>query len=258
MGIQSLGLPQMNTLAGLIVEPREHPALRPVLQNICSEVGDIPIDLVHGTTNKRFALEAIPPECTRVSTYQVNADNLDNLSYSMVLTSRDLWNLSSSTKVLVFQTDSGVCANRDKESLNKAMSSDYCGAPWAERHAGLDVGNGGFSLRDRAQMLRLLPEHPTTYNEDIFFAQQCSEDDQCHVCPERIGAQFANETTAHDESWAFHKNWVYRGTVLPNCSQNEKIRDLSNQIPPSSAKVPDVAQWKPTFQRSEMSKAPIS
>jgi hypothetical protein len=227
------------------VEPRQHPALSAVLRNICTELGDLPITLVHGQDNGAYVRDAIPEACSRVATYELNARNLSSASYSALLTSPLLWETMSAKHVLVFQTDAGICEGRDPQPLLDALASDYCGAPW-EWDEG-ESGNGGFSLRNRSQMLRLCPERPEAHDpEDVYFATACSKDTDCTLCPPAMAAAFANESTSDDHSWAFHNNWAYRGGVtLPNCDFNEAIRDAQGAPPAGPA--PDLDVWVPAL-----------
>ena len=59
--------------------------------------------------------------------------------------------------VLIFQTDSGVCAPlaAADSALRAALQHEYCGAPWPPQNDP-QVGNGGFSLRDIDATRRLL------------------------------------------------------------------------------------------------------
>lgn len=239
----------MLDLEGLIVEPREHPALAPVLRNVCTELGDIPMVVVHGQDNGDFVRAAIPEACSRVSTYELNARNLTSQSYSALLTSPVLWQTLSAKHVLVFQTDAGICEGRDPQPLLDALDSDYCGAPWSWDEAG-GGGNGGFSLRNRVKMLRLCPDAPVQDNEDLYFARACAADAACSVCSPPVAAAFANETTEHEDSWAFHRNWSYRdGALLADCDFNERIRNACAQAVPPAGPPPDLDTWVPTLSR---------
>lgn len=235
-------------LEALIVEPREHPALPAVLRNVCEELGgDTPLTIVHGQSNGAFARSAIPDVCSRVSLYEVNAPNLSAETYSALLTSAALWDSLEAKHVLVFQTDSGICEGRSKLPLAAALASDYCGAPWGwdEERRG---GNGGFSVRDRETMRRLCPERPTTEMEDIFFTRSCSADPACTLCPAPVAAEFANESTDDDHSWAFHNNWAYRGDrTLADCPFNERIRLACSQNVPYPGDPPDPKSWVPAL-----------
>ena len=75
----------------VIVEPREHPALRPVLNNICTKLPDVPITVIHGTNNRKFAHEQASriPCVTHIK--EVNAPNLNSKTYSKLLTSEAFW-----------------------------------------------------------------------------------------------------------------------------------------------------------------------
>lgn len=77
-------------------------------------------------------------------------------SVSNFLTTPWLWNdLAPADHVLIFQSDSVLCANSVR-SVEDFFEYDYVGAPIAPE---LGVGyNGGLSLRKRSTMLRVLEE----------------------------------------------------------------------------------------------------
>lgn len=77
-------------------------------------------------------------------------------SVSDFLTTPWLWNdLAPADHVLIFQSDSVLCANSVR-SVEDFFEYDYVGAPIAPE---LGVGyNGGLSLRKRSTMLRVLEE----------------------------------------------------------------------------------------------------
>jgi hypothetical protein len=56
--------------------------------------------------------------------------------------------------VIIFQWD-GFALNREMFS-DEFLNYDYIGAPWPSAPAGFEVGNGGFSLRSRRLLDRLL------------------------------------------------------------------------------------------------------
>ena len=236
-------------LQAVIVEPRKHEGLRPVLENMCEKLPNVPITVMHGTHNREFAHRAAENvECV-VDIHQVNAINMDAQTYSKLLTSEAFWDaLGDREKTLVFQTDSGICG--EGAEIEKFINYDYCGAPW--KHQKKRVGNGGFSLRDTAISKRLIKENKKRYtgdrhiSEDLLFVEWCEKDHTCKKCPPDVGQEFSSETIK-SKAWAFHNNMKKFGK--PICDFNQRIHELNKRATALGA-VPDVHSWQPVVTLS--------
>ena len=237
----------------VIVEPREHPALGPVLDNICSKTG-IPITVVHGTANREYA-EAVKSPCVD-TLMQVNAENLSIEAYSKLLMTDTFWRSlgPDKEKILLFQTDTGICGDWD---LQEFGDYDYCGAPWPkgvpwQARTG-PVGNGGFSIRRIGCMRSLLAQHGEAHfeSEDIAFSSWMKKGTEgCAKCPADVASRFACEMLPgggcepnEGRALGFHKNFAYDMPSL--CSFNSTVRDLYTLGAPESGKAPDVRRWTP-------------
>jgi hypothetical protein len=112
----------------VIVEPRKHPGLEVVINNIGSASG-LPVTIVHGGANVEFARE-IANRSEHVDVLsQINADNLDLVAYNKLLLAPDFYDnigAKSGEKILIFHTDAGACGTG---GVGKAALYDYCGAP---------------------------------------------------------------------------------------------------------------------------------
>lgn len=87
--------------------------------------------------------------------------------------------------LLVFQTDSMLCAN-SRQSLNNWLDYDWVGAPW--HPSGRFGGNGGLSLRRVSaiiEILRYQTREPNTEPEDVWLSDRLGA---------RPGARLANGT----------------------------------------------------------------
>lgn len=230
----------------VIVETREHEGLRPVLENMCEKLPNVPITLINGTHNGDFARRAAEGVSCVADIQQVNAINLDAKTYSKLLTSPTFWDaMGNREKTLVFQTDSGICG--DGAELSKFVDYDYCGAPW--KHQNGRVGNGGFSLRDTAASKRLISENGAeqTENEDMVFSRWCEKDASCNVCPTDVGQRFSSETMGGVNAWAFHNNIKYGVDSL--CPFNDQIHAMNATAQPLGP-APDADSWKPHVKPS--------
>ena len=234
-------------IQAVIVEPREHEGLLPVLENMCSKLPEVPITIVHGTQNGEYVKEKAE-QCPCVhKIYEANADNFNAATYSKLMTSNAFWDaMGDREKTLVFQTDSGICG--EGELVSQFVEFDYCGAPW-NWAVGQDrplVGNGGFSLRNTEifrEHVRNDPEH--TINEDVKFVEWCTNDPNCNLCPDDVGKKFAVETMNDTDSWAFHNNISYTGKSI--CDLNQTIHDL-NKKSKGMGNPPDAETYEPSVR----------
>ena len=108
----------------------------------------------------------------------LQVDNLDSDSYNELLLSEELFwsniHTNKNDNVLIFQTDSGIC-NDDNTLINIELFRNYhyCGGLFHDLHIlnTTMVGNGGFSIRNKDMMIKLLhmnsDHRPHLYWEDV-------------------------------------------------------------------------------------------
>lgn len=257
-----------NDIQGVIVEMRNHPSLPLVLKNFADTFPTIPITIVFGLKNKDFVLNSLPH--INVKLLELNAENLDSVTYSKLLTSTEFWNnIGNRKKTIIFQTDSGIIGSPSE--LKNFIEYDYCGAPWKRlkgrklkqhrKELGIDrdgwhtkgtVGNGGFSIRDTA----IARKHAFLYGpidsvpEDVVFAKLCEEDPDCNICPVRVAKKFAVENTPDKNAWAFHKNYN-----KPLNKFNRKVLKLNEKAKPLGD-VPDSFEWNPRLKYQILHRLP--
>lgn len=207
--------------AGVIVEPRNHMALEDVIGNIIENL-HIPIIIFHGTENMELINKMINKYSqTKFKTYNLNIKNLTIDDYNNLLLSTDFWDKSEffGNRILLFQTDSGIC-NVDK--IEDAIKYDYCGAPWPRED--IVVGNGGFSLRNTKTMNKLIKKYMYLYplkikdgnNEDVFFSYFLNKYQSEKICPINVAKLFSAENKVNKNAFGFHKNYN-------NCEFSKKI-----------------------------------
>lgn len=169
-------------LGAVIVEPRAHHNLLPVLRNVRQKLPDTPIFWFHGTENDM--------ELDVSNVYKVNlgVSNLSLTEYNCLMTCALFYERLPCEYLLMFQTDS-VLFSRSTVKLEDYFEYDYVGAPWSselhtyylrniltwrgsKRHQG--AGNGGLSLRKRDVVLRTIQHVPYVdspyFPEDVYFS----------------------------------------------------------------------------------------
>jgi len=196
----------MNKYTAIIIEPREHPALKFVLNNFLENLSDEwSIIIFHGNNNIAYVENII----NELSNYQnrilkiinLNVSNLNYTTYSNVFKNIDFYSNIPTEIFLVFQTDSMILSE-NKELINDFLEYDYVGAPWG--HGG--VGNGGLSLRKKSKMIEIINYKGNTSDyEDIFF---CNYHDLYKPTFEKA-KQFSVETVFYDKPFGVHNCWKY-------------------------------------------------
>jgi hypothetical protein len=196
----------------IIIEPRQHPLLEPVLRNFMFYLAPKGWGLVvyHGVQNKHF-VEQVTKGWSHVSLVELDVpEDLNGEGYTRVLTDEAFWEGVPGEHVLVFQTD---CFLRDN-AIEPWLKYDYVGAPWdvwVDPRLRRKVGNGGFSLRKKSAMLRCLQQHPwrSKDNEDIHVSLACA--DTLDIPSWKEAVAFVVETTFDEnvKPLGFHHAWAY-------------------------------------------------
>lgn len=148
----------------LIAEPRPHALLVAVVKHVAALLGPLGwgVVVMHGKASAE-GLRAALPSAPRLVLVEMPVDDLPLAGYSALLLKPFVWrNLVAmgARQVLIFQTDALVLSPARVDEFAEA-GWDYVGAPWSEgawgegRAPTHPVGNGGFSLRDPATMLRV-------------------------------------------------------------------------------------------------------
>jgi hypothetical protein len=172
----------------------------------------------------------------------------------MLLRQEDFWLACDGELVLVFQADTMLCRGAET-SVEDFKDCDYVGAPFRPGVSpeGYDQGNsicqddfdkmatdanlsiparvggdGGFSLRRRSGMSRVIRERRDghsfrTWHEDIFFSYPCDAV-SLRLPPEEIARKFSVETGYfHPAPFGFHKPRAYR--------TQEELSELAHACP---------------------------
>lgn len=210
--------------AAVIIETRVTPKLVSVMLHFASVLGpNWPVVLYTledgwATPTSAPLARALASDRVRVRHLPPNTTFPSHHSVSLFLTRPWLWEeLQSAPRVLLFQTDSVVCANANA-TIDDFADWDLIGAPIAP---GYGSGyNGGLSLRNPRLMRDIARLHgrgfesgseggaPGVRNEDKF------EDQWFYGKAQEMGArlpspdlarEFAVETVYYEKPWGFHQ-----------------------------------------------------
>jgi len=171
----------------VIVEPRQHPNLIPVIKNFMHLL-QWGLIVCHGPDNEAFVKDGLKDAFSHhddVHYVRMAQPNLTKQEYSAMLCNPLFWQcLLDGFKcehALIFQCDTLLL----KPIEAAFLKYDYVGAPWSDRgmyatlppnnrRVRLTVGNGGLSLRNVRTMLAITRKYPYPHAsgvpEDVYFS----------------------------------------------------------------------------------------
>lgn len=182
----------------------------------------------HGSSTNTSRLLALftPAVKACLSTRDLGVENLTPQEYSALLLTPAFWSGLPTNRVLIFQTDSGFFGH-SPHRLEEFLAYEYVGAPWPAP-GDIRVGNGGFSLRRRDAMVRVLTSDPPAPQavEDVYFGSQIA---QGHLlgAPLSVCFRFAVELTAeYPFPLGFHKPWDHKYRRFRRTEYNQEAWDV--------------------------------
>ncbi len=195
----------------VVIEPRKHKALPFLLKNLLE---NLPLNWIikvfHGLENSAWFDELLkefsPVDRVRIFAVPLLVKNFENSrAYSEFVASREFLAQIPTETFLIAQTDSMINPNC-KDLLGKFLQYDYVGAPWPWDH--LHVGNGGFSLRKRSAMLRILDRVGPLQGdyEDQFFST-AARVMKMKVPTREQAREFAVEQIYSPKFFGVHRVW---------------------------------------------------
>lgn len=231
----------------VVIEPRRHKALPFLLKNLLENLSlDWSIKVFHGQENSEWFHELLkefgPTDRVRITSVPMLVRNFENSrTYSEFVASREFLAQIHTETFLIAQTDSMINPNQ-KGLLQKFLQYDYVGAPWPWDH--LHVGNGGFSLRKRSAMLRILDRVGPLQGdyEDQFFAT-AARVLKLKVPTREQAREFAVEQIYSPKFFGVHRVWDHLSTRYDDlcdlCPGLETLRSLQPMQPMHSAQSED-------------------
>ena len=198
----------------VIIEPRKsmQGALEFVTKNVLKNLdGSWKLAIFPSSENRaeveQFIGTLSEADRSRTSIKDIGITSMNIDSYNKLMMSRTLLDAIDTEMFLVVQTDSLIC-QEGKDIIKKFMKYDYVGAPWKDRNA---LGNGGFSLRRKSVMLKVLEKCPTLrHNEDGFFSGGCDAIKPSKPSPSDA-EEFSIETIYNQANtkpfFGIHKPW---------------------------------------------------
>jgi hypothetical protein len=207
----------------LIVEPRQHIHLAPVIVQMAGMYPEWLIYLYHGTANGAFVrthpdLEPLIDSGALVL-FPLAVANLTSRMYNAMFISPIFWETVNAQHALVFQTDVWIC-EQPSSDINDFLKYDFVGSP---RNLPMlpklfSFMNGGFSLRNVEAMKRVIQHCPFpdpfgVLGEDVYFSRPCKAA-QLHMPSLETASGFGIQQRHFDNPDVVpigtHKPWEYK------------------------------------------------
>lgn len=249
--IKNIELPKIpikSTYETVLIEFRNFPHLEFLIRNCILKLGSKwAHTIICGNLNYKTIVQICNSISPNINIIKVNIDNMSPSQYSKFLTSSSFWNMLQGEKILIYQEDSILF----HDDITPFLKYDYIGAPFP-RHQNdtpSSVGNGGFSLRSKSIMIKILNTisvKKTIFNsstlsymddmqltfppEDVYFSKNAQEFGIGLVADYDTASLFSSETIFNENSLGGHKFW------LSNHNWKQQLRDVfnySNYIPRS-------------------------
>lgn len=205
--------PNFDKLA-VIIEPRKHILLRPVIYNFMNILAPHGWGLLIFHSSKNLDdIENLKKDYPHMLSEMV-PDKFTVKDYCRILTTQSFWESLPCENILIFQTD---CL------LVKYFEPSYfrygcIGAPWKnqiENEETMYLGNGGFSLRRKSAMIDIFNENPPIdeIDEDGYAFRKLKE--MGYELPSLIEASnFSSETLFNMNSCGFHNIYAHQNHNL--------------------------------------------
>jgi len=204
----------------VIVEPRDHPLLIPVIQNFMYLLQKKCWGLVifHGNKNGSIIKDKLK-KWKNVIYMNIGVDNLTINEYNKFMINPCFWKslkIIGCKHALLFQTDVLLL----KDNIDDYLQYDFIGAPWKDNYYNIEDGyNGGFSLRNVDTLLQItstkkhliLENTGNIVNEDIYFAYYMKSNKNIYSLPNKDTAMsFSMETIYSEDPCGLHKPHLTR------------------------------------------------
>lgn len=203
---KNIKLIRKNNKEVILIEPRDKSEMcEYVIKNVMYFLhNDWNLTIFHGNLNKEH-FEKIKKDLGDIKLVNLNVDNLKPpKDYNKFLTSKKMYDLIESDIFMIIQLDVLLF----KSIPDKFLTYSYVGAPWKEPLAkkhGVDCGNGGLSIRNKKDMLKILNNFKWyNGNEDIWFCRNALSLN-LNLCPKKEAELFSSETIFNKDSCGVHK-----------------------------------------------------
>lgn len=227
--IRQLELPKIEinkNYEAVLIEYRCFPHLEFIIRNAIFKLDlNWSHTIICGNLNYEFILDITKNISDKIKVIKTNYDNLNQSTYSELLSTVNFWNNFNGEKILLYQEDSVIF----KSNINKFLKWDYIGAPWPinQDDNPNGVGNGGFSLRSKQCMIDVINKisiKNTNFNnstlkymknsnlsvgpEDVYFSLNMIKYNIGKVADRKSAELFSTESIYNEKSFGGHNFWL--------------------------------------------------
>jgi len=198
--------------SAVIVEPRLHIYMEPVLSNILKNLSnETKIYIFHGKLNKNLLENKYIAEIQngKIILINMNICNMSRLQYSNMLTTIKFWEQISGENILIFQTDSCLCSHINMFDLSPYKEYGFVGAP-SKKTFPVPWQNGGLSLRKKSLMILAIKDkksNESTWPEDKYFS--VIKKHITNPATYELANKFSVEQFYYDKPFGIHSSWKY-------------------------------------------------
>ncbi len=192
----------------VMVEPRNHEYLIPVINNILRNTDNIKIQIFHSELNENILKETYKDNNRLIFT-KLRQNNLTIPQYNILLTSKNFWDKIDGENILIFQTDSCLCRHINTFDFSKYINYGFIGAPCNIEYP-IPWQNGGISIRKKSLTLKAIKHNENVavkFNEDKYYS--VSKRRIMKPAPFELAKYFSVEKYYNKYPLAIHKTWRY-------------------------------------------------
>jgi hypothetical protein len=139
----------------ILIEYRCLPHLECLIRNSINKLGSKwSQTIVCGKLNYGYILNIVNNINRDIKIIKTEHENMNQNNYNNMLLTPEFWSLFYGEKLLIYQEDTFIFDT----NINNFIDYDYVGAPWPKdlEINEYNVGNGGFSLRTKSIMIKIL------------------------------------------------------------------------------------------------------
>jgi len=185
----------------VLIESRQSIMIEYVIKNVMYFLHrNWNLTIIHGHSNRSYLNKLNKELGGKIRLVNLGFHTLNSKQYSKFLTSTSFYDIIQKEIFLIIQLDVIIFKNIDP----KFFKYSYIGAPW-EKYNDIPCGNGGFSLRNKNDMLKIINSIPYKgEHEDMYFSKGCVNL-KLDICPKPIASDFSSETMFNPDSIGVHK-----------------------------------------------------
>jgi hypothetical protein len=148
----------------VLVEFRVLPHVELLIRNAILKLGsDWSFTIVCGNENHQMFIDMVTEMRREIKIIKLEKENITINDYNLLLLSVEFWTLFVGNKILIYQEDSYIFHSM----IHSFLQYDYVGAPWQHLKDYCEVGNGGFSLRNKQIMIQILRKYRNRMFTDL-------------------------------------------------------------------------------------------